>query len=335
MAISMSVTIGENGKPQISIGETQLIKSAREGKGKSSILFPDDYVVVDIETTGLSPQYDEIIEITAIKYKHGEQVDTFSTLVKPEYEIDEYITELTGITNEMVTTAPKIAECIADFKEFIGDAIIVGYNVNFDINFLYDNLLDCCNENLSNDFVDVMRIAKRVLPELYHHRQKDIAEYYGISIDGAHRAEADCLMCNECFKNLKQEIISSGITLEDFIHSYRKSNSHKGINAKEISTEKTEFNEEHPLFGKVCAFTGTLEKMQRKEAMQLVADLGGIPGNGVTKKTNYLILGNNDYCKTIKDGKSSKQKKAEKMILEGADLQIIPETVFYDIVIEE
>lgn len=335
MEISISVTIGENGKPQISIGETHPIKSVRERKGKSSIIFPDDYVVVDIETTGLSPQYDEIIEIVAVKYKCGERVDTFSTLVRPEYEIDEYITELTGITNEMVATAPKITECIADFKEFIGNAIIIGYNVNFDINFLYDNLLVCCNEYLSNDFVDVMRIAKRVLPELDHHRQKDIAKYYGISIDGAHRAEADCLMCENCFNKLKQEILLSGITLDDFVHSYRMSNSHKGIRAKEITTEKTEFDEEHPLFGKVCVFTGTLERMQRKEAMQLVADFGGIPGDGVTKKTNYLILGNNDYCKTIKDGKSSKQKKAEKMILEGADLQIIPEIVFYDIVLGE
>lgn len=115
--------------------------------------------MVDIETTGLSLQYDEIIEIAAIKYRAGVKVDQFSTLVKPEYEIDEYITELTGIT------------------------------------------------------------------------------------------------------------------LEDFIHSYRKSNSHKGISAREITTEKTEFDEAHPLFEKVCVFTGTLEKMQ------LVVDLGGIPGD--------------------------------------------------------
>lgn len=333
MAISISVTIDENGKPQISVGETQAIKSVRESKGKSSILFPNDYVVVDIETTGLSPQYDEIIEIAAIKYMSGEKVDIFSTLVKPKYEIDEYITELTGITNEMVSTAPEITECIADFKEFIDNEIIVGYNVNFDINFLYDNLLKYCDEKLSNNFVDVMRIAKRVLPDLSHHRQKDIAEYYGISIDGAHRAEADCLMCNECFENLKNEIRAKGMTLDAFIHSYKFS--HNGVSAKDISTKKTEFNEDHPLFRKVCVFTGILEKMQRKEAMQLLADLGGIPSDRVTKKTSYLILGNNDYCKTIKDGKSSKQKKAEKMILEGTDLQIIPEVVFYDIVLGE
>jgi DNA polymerase-3 subunit epsilon len=69
--------------------------------------------------------------------------------------------------------------------------------------------------------------------------------------------------------------------------------------------------------------------------MQIVADIGGIPGDGVTKKTNYLILGNNDYCKSIKGGKSSKQKKAEKLILEGADLQIIPESVFIDMITEQ
>ena len=68
--------------------------------------------------------------------------------------------------------------------------------------------------------------------------------------------------------------------------------------------------------------------------MQLVADIGGIPGDSVTKKTNYLILGNNDYCKSIKDGKSAKQKKAEKLILDGQDLQIIPEAVFIDMISE-
>jgi len=77
-----------------------------------------------------------------------------------------------------------------------------------------------------------------------------------------------------------------------------------------------------------------LEKMQRKEAMQLVVDLGGHVGDSVTKKTNYLILGNNDYCPTIKEGKSSKQKKAETLKLSGQDIEIISEDVFYDLVAE-
>lgn len=69
----------------------------------------------------------------------------------------------------------------------------------------------------------------------------------------------------------------------------------------------------------------------RKDAMQIVVDFGGIVENNVTKDT-YLILGNNDYCSTIKDGKSTKHKKAESLILKGQDIQILPENVFYDLI---
>ena len=106
------------------------------------------------------------------------------------------------------------------------------------------------------------------------------------------------------------------------------------VSLSEIYT-RTEFDETHPLYGKLCVFTGTLEKMQRKDAMQIVVDLGGQVGNSVTKKTNFLILGNNDYCPLIKDGKSSKQKKAETLKLAGNDIEIISEDVFYDMISEE
>lgn len=82
----------------------------------------------------------------------------------------------------------------------------------------------------------------------------------------------------------------------------------------------------------MCVFTGTLERMTRKEVMQIVVDLGGINGNSVTAKTNYLILGNNDYCPLIKDGKSNKQKKAEELKLKGKDIEILTENVFYDMI---
>ena len=103
---------------------------------------------------------------------------------------------------------------------------------------------------------------------------------------------------------------------------------------QQLKAESDNFDTTHPLYGKVCVFTGKLELMSREQAAQLVVNLGGTCGNGVTKKTNYLILGNNDYCSTIKDGKSSKQKKAEQLILSGQDLQIIPEDVFYELVLE-
>lgn len=135
----------------------------RELKGKSLIEIPNKYIAFDIETTGLDPMYDEIIEIGAIKIEDGKEIETFSTLIKPEYEIDEFITELTGITNEMVMDAPKINEVLPKFMDFIKDSIILGYNVNFDINFIYDNLInEDNNPNLLVAF-DVRVIEKNKL----------------------------------------------------------------------------------------------------------------------------------------------------------------------------
>ena len=302
----------------------------RKGKGKSVIDFPSTYTVLDIETTGLDPRYCEIIEISAMKYSSGQNIGTFSTLVKPSEPIDEYITSLTGITNDMLKNAPDIVETMQRFYNFVGSDLIVGYNVNFDINFLYDNLLNCHSLTLSNSFIDVMRIARKVLPDLKNHKQVTVAEHYGISTAGAHRAAVDCEICNAIFEKLQADILAAGQSLEDFKLSSKKSELH----AKDISTENISFDTSHPLFGKVCVFTGTLEKMSRKDAMQLVVDLGGSVGDNVTKKTNYLILGNNDFCQSIKDGKSNKQKKAEDLILKGHDIEILSENVFYDLVLE-
>lgn len=328
LGITIAFEIGEDGKLHVVVNESESVRTERKQKGKSLIAFPQEYTVVDIETTGLSPEWDEIIELSAIRYKDGERIADYSTLVRPENEIDEYITELTGITNEMLSRAPAIDQCIREFADFIYGQTLVGYNVNFDINFIYDNMLSCLNQPLTNDFVDVMRIARRELFDLKHHRQMDIAAFFDISVERSHRALSDCETCNACFSELKKHIIASGKTLEDFC----KVSHHSGncIHACDIKANSESFDTEHPLYGKICVFTGALEKMTRAEAMQLVANIGGIPADGVTKKTNFLILGNNDYCKTIKDGKSSKQKKAEVLILAGADLQIIPEQVFYD-----
>ena len=108
-------------------------------KGKHVTDFPCDYTVVDIETTGLSPDKCEIIEISALKVRNDEIVDTFSTLIKPSKRIDPFIVRLTGITDEMVAEAPKIRAVLPAFMEFVAEDFILGHNVNFDINFIYYN----------------------------------------------------------------------------------------------------------------------------------------------------------------------------------------------------
>lgn len=311
-------------------------RTVRERKGKSIIAFPESYCVIDIETTGLSPAYDNIIEISAIKVSSNNITDTFSSLVQPysttgEY-VDEYITALTGITNEMLSTAPSEKEVITQFRNFVDSSILIGHNVHFDINFLYDSFENYLDTSLSNDFIDTMRISRKLHSDLPHHRLSDIAKFYGIDYSTAHRALSDCMITHNCYLQLCNEIITKYESLDSFLKNVK--HYYSGVKAKDIQTTTQIFDESNMIYGKVIVFTGTLEKMTRREAMQLVANLGGINGDNVTKKTNYLILGNNDYCTLIKDGKSNKQKKSEQLKLQGHDIEIIPESVFYDMLPE-
>ncbi len=178
----------------------------RKFKGRSLLAFPSDYTVVDIETNGLISGICEIIEVSALKYRNEELQESFSTLIKPTQPISWFITRLTGITDEMVETAPDVNEVMQDFYDFIGKDILIGHNVNFDVNFLYDKLWIHSGLILDNSFVDTLRLARRALPALPDHKQTTIAEYYGIATVGAHRALRDCEICNACYLNLKREL---------------------------------------------------------------------------------------------------------------------------------
>lgn len=325
----ISIGLDENGKPYVSTSGN-VEKLSRPNKGRSLIAMPDTYTVIDIETTGLDSRFCEIIELSALRYSNGSMIDSFTTLVKPTEPIDDFITELTGITNDLVSNAPVISDAIKDFYNFVGSDILVGYNVNFDINFIYDVLHNTCDLDFTNSFVDVMRFAKKLLPDLKNHKLETVATHYNVA-SPAHRSYADCEACNTCYAAL----ISDAITQYGDFDSFKSSYSHSQLHAKDVTATTDNFDTNHPLYGKLCVFTGTLEKMARKDAMQLVVNLGGKCGDNVTAKTNYLILGNNDFCSLIKDGKSNKQKKAEALILKGKDIQILSENVFYDMVLDQ
>jgi len=315
-------------KDGITIGDIKKID--RVEKGKSIIDLLDNYIIFDIETTGLDSSYDEIIEIGAIRIENNKVVSKFQSLVKPNIEIDDYISELTGITNDMVKDAPKIEDVLPQFMEFVGNEILIGHNVNFDINFIYDNLYINNYKVLKNDFIDTMRLARKLLPELPHHRLIDLADYFNIDFSNNHRALRDCEITLSIYENLKLLAIEKYGDSDNFKDAFKKHSS--AIKAKDIVTTNTEFDIDNLFYGKYVAITGTLEKLQRKEAMQIIVDLGGYCEDNVTKKTNYLILGNNDYNPILRGKKSSKLIKAEKLKLDGNDIEIISENVFYDII---
>ena len=115
----------------------------RTEKGQSLLKLVHDYVVVDLETTGFNPGSDEILEIGAIKVVDGEVVEEFHSMVKPKNRY--FVTNFYGITKSMVAMAPYIEDVLPGFFEFVGDMIIVGHNVHFDVNFLYDASLRSLN----------------------------------------------------------------------------------------------------------------------------------------------------------------------------------------------
>ena len=235
----------------------------------------------------------------------------------------------------MLVDAPSTIDVISRFLDFVGDSIILGYNVSFDIRFLYDNCMRYLNRPFTNDYFDIMRLARKIYPDLSHYRLYDLLKIYGLINEKEHRALSDCEATYYVYQRLHNEALSRFGTDAAICSSLYPHNSHHSKSkASDIIANSSKANPDCPIYGVHCVITGKLERFTRAEAMQLIADLGGINDNSVTKRTNLLILGNNDYCSTIKDGKSSKQKKAEAYRLSGQDIAIIPENEFYDMIAE-
>ena len=285
----------------------------------------DDYCVLDTETTGLSAYYDEVIEIGILRVRDNVIVDQYSQLIHPEYKISSFITALTGITNDMVEGMPPIQDIKDEVLSFLGDDVILGHNTSFDIRFLNEGF----QQSINNPYMDTLQFARKVYPELKHHGLSDLTEYLGLS-NNEHRSIADCIATKELYDAVKSTMAEKGLKIENLWTGHR-SHGGKGIDISTIIPETFEIDEDGFFYGKHVVFTGKLEKMLRQDAMQIIVNLGGLLDKSVTKQTNYLILGNNDYNAILKGEKSSKHKKAEKLKLEGQDIEIIDEFTFYDI----
>lgn len=176
---------------------------ADKSKGRSLRKYVPDYVVFDLETTGISCYNDAIIEISAVKVREGVVVDTYSTLVNPQRMIPYGATRVNGITNDMVAGAPLLFDALQQFFEFIGDDVLVGHNIaSFDLNFVNIAAQDLFGKTVDNDYIDTLYMAKRCLPQLKHKKLVDLAEYFHISAEGAHRALNDCIMNQKCYEEM-------------------------------------------------------------------------------------------------------------------------------------
>jgi len=174
-----------------------------ESKGKLLSIYTKDYVVFDLETTGLSPEKDEIIEISGVKVRNGQICGEFSSLINPGRPIPYSATSINGITDDMVRDEPPLRQALQDFLAFTGNDILVGHNIHsFDMNFLHNGAARELHRNIGNDYIDTLHLAKSYLPGLHRHRLTDIAAYFRIETKGAHRALNDCIMNQKCYEEI-------------------------------------------------------------------------------------------------------------------------------------
>ena len=164
---------------------------------------PDSYVVVDLETTGLQPAKDRILEIGAVKVENGEVKDTFCTFINPRMAIPPFIQALTGITQDMVENAPTAEQAFYEFLDFCGDRDLMGHNLMFDYSFLKHQ---AANLKLSFEKrgIDTLKIARSVLPEQESRSLTSLCEYFQINREQAHRAFHDALATHEVYEQLKK-----------------------------------------------------------------------------------------------------------------------------------
>lgn len=292
----------------------------RTYKGQSLIQDVADYTVVDIETTGLSPRSDSIIEISALRVRNNTIDEVFSSLINPGYEIPTFISDLTGITNDMLKSAPTINTVLPSFLEFLGEDIIVGHNVNFDINFLYDNSTELLSKPLSNDFIDTMRIARKLFPDAPHHRLQDVSAMLFVDYSGAHRAEQDCRITYQCYIQMIEMAKSTFGSIDALYSSVHKSKERCNIDSSTMLTDDVYF------VSKTVCLSGNFKFGTKADISKILTDYGAIMTTSVNKHLDYLIVGENGSEKWAFGDYGTKINHALELKAKGCPIEIYRES---------
>ncbi len=175
-------------------------------------LLATEFVVFDLETTGAKAPPCRITEIGAYRVRNGEVTEKFETLVNPEMPIPWFITNLTGISDEMVAEAPVFADVAHDFLSFIGDSILVAHNSGFDMRFLNSEVARVYPDyRVGNPCLCTVQLSRKLLPDILNHKLKTVAEHYDIDLTNHHRASADAYATAHIFVNLLTKLHDGGV----------------------------------------------------------------------------------------------------------------------------
>lgn len=281
---------------------------------------PTKFIAIDVETTGLIAGINRVIEVAAIKFDLlSNDHLVFEELINPGIEVSSFITNITGITNSMLVDKESFSEIAKDLHEFIDDLPIVAYNAQFDKSFLMSEFA-LAEFDLPNHFHCALNLSKLafVLPNF---KLATVAKHCNIPLNGAHRAKADAIAAGRVF-------MCAATTLGHLNEASLKKSYAKSARADHRDFIPNEFGE---LYGSTIVFTGELS-MPRSEAFEAAAELGLEIKSGVSKKTDYLVVGEQDEAIVGSSGLSSKQVKAEVLIEDGFDIKILDEDEFITLI---
>ncbi|MDD9149580.1 exonuclease domain-containing protein [Sporolactobacillus sp. CQH2019] len=303
-----------------------------------------NYAVIDFETA--NGYRASACSLGMLKMINGKLDDSYYSLINPETYFDPYNTYIHGITEEDVSGAPAYPKIAGDIRAFIKDLPVVAHFAPFDTGVIRDS-----NQrygiHFSFDYFDSYSLARSLIKSGIHsYKLDEVARYLGYRSFKHHHALEDCRACSFIIHELA--VRHKAETIEELIHmggyncfghvnqdeSWRPFRKRRKSPAAPDTFRSLDFSKAGNadksgyFYGKNVVFTGRLLKIQRKDAMQCIVDCGGIPQKSMNKKTNVLVIGKEDPKVVGPDGKSTKIKKAEKLVSEGIDIQVIGEDEF-------
>lgn len=304
-----------------------------------------NFVAIDLETATAARS--SICQIGITEVIDGVPQTPKNWLVQPKgNEYDGMNIRIHGITPEDTKDSPSFPEVWKEVVPYLQNRIVVAHNTSFDMYALRDAFDNYGMEYPTFDYFCTLRIAKYIVKGCYSYSLDVVLNHLNIEFGVHHKADSDSLGCALL---LLKCLEIDGSTLEDLESKY---NFHRGKFApntftahiahiairkpyekyenfiKSLQVNPDTIDEGNYFFGKSVCFTGTCQYGNRKALLQKVAEVGGIPTDSVTAKTDVLVVGQQDYRVVGDSGMSSKQKKALQLLEKGTDIEILSETEF-------
>lgn len=303
----------------------------------------ENFVSIDIETA--TSDRSSICQIGITEVVDGKPLEPRSWLVKPDgNHYDSMNIWIHGITPEDTKDSASFPEVWTEVQPYLQNKIVVAHNTSFDMYALRDAFNKYGVEYPTFDYYCSLRIARYIIKGCYSYSLDVVANHLGLDFGVHHKADSDSLGCALV---LLKCLEIDGIKLDELEGKY---NFHRGRFSPNAFIAHLQHEkqykyssiikdlEDHPeladegnyFYGKAVCFTGTTRFAVRKEMLQMVKNVGGIPMNSVTKETDVLVVGQQDYRVVGADGMSSKQKKALSLLEKGQDIEILSESEFLE-----